>query len=90
MAKEDPKYLTWLREQSCCACNRAAPSEAHHATGAGMGLRSDDREAMPLCSECHRDLHNHTGRFKNMSKEAKKDWQKTRATIWRLAYECSP
>jgi predicted HNH restriction endonuclease len=35
--------------------------EAHHirsGTDGGVGLKPDDRFVVPLCAECHRELHN--------------------------------
>lgn len=75
MADDDPEYLDFVRGLPCCVCFERAPSEAHHAPGAGMGLRSPDRTAVPLCTQCHRDFHSHRGRFLKMNRAEKRDWQ---------------
>ena len=55
------RYLSWIREQPCTHCRAPAPSEAHHmigiAGGGTMGGKASDVLACPLCSTCHRDLH---------------------------------
>ena len=63
-------YLHFLREQPCCVCGRT-PADAHHprigfinsedgtvveGTGPGMGQRSSDRWALPLCRDHHVEL----------------------------------
>lgn len=58
MAGEDRKYADWIRRQPCAKCGCSGPSECHHKTGGGMGLRAHDHDSMPLCSDCHRALHN--------------------------------
>ena len=54
---KDPKHLANIRELPCCVCGAAPPSECHHVkqgTGErGMGLRSSDKWALPLCNEHH-------------------------------------
>lgn len=60
----DPGYLAFLRTKPCCACGRAAPSEAAHIRMTrldidkpitGMQRKPDDKYAVPLCSWCHRE-----------------------------------
>jgi len=50
------KHLALIRQLPCCVCGRAG-GEAHHCkygTGErGMGLRSTDKFAIPLCNEDH-------------------------------------
>ena len=56
-----PAHLAFVRSLPCCACGSPAV-EAHHLlrTGArGMGMRSPDRYAVPLCGAHHRALHAH-------------------------------
>lgn len=53
-------HLECVRALPCCACGRNPRSEAHHLlqTGErGAGLRSTDRQTVPLCTACHMDLH---------------------------------
>ena len=65
MANELPRHLDWLRRQKCAVdgCN-VHQCEAHHRTHKrGMGQRSHDRYAIPLCAQHHRDIHNLKGYF---------------------------
>lgn len=48
-------YLKFIRSLPCCACGGRGPSEAAHGKAAGMALKGDDFEAMPLCAACHRE-----------------------------------
>lgn len=38
----------------CAVCGKPGPSEAAHGPVAGMGMKGDDMEALPLCARCHR------------------------------------
>jgi hypothetical protein len=62
----DETYLRYVRRQPCCICG-GIDVEAHHlrvgsinegVTPPGMGQRSSDRWAVPLCNRHHRELHN--------------------------------
>lgn len=72
----DPVYLTRVRLLPCVACGAPAPSEAHHcrdlpphneqglyARLPGAGIRSGDKDAIPLCRSCHDLFHRHRGEF---------------------------
>lgn len=60
-------HLAMVRNLPCCVCGRGGPGvwvvpviEAHHLlrTGEhGIGRRSSDRWAIPLCPYCHSNLH---------------------------------
>lgn len=58
----DPEYLDWIRLQPCVGCGRQ-PAEPHHLKGDpsvfpnGVGLKSPDHLAMPVCRECHNEHH---------------------------------
>lgn len=71
----DEDYLDWIRSLDCCMCGAKGPSHPHHSTGAGMGLKSSDREAMPLCWRCHRHFHDNTGPFDGWHRAARRVWQ---------------
>jgi|TARA_X000001382_G_scaffold130835_2_gene127192 hypothetical protein len=61
----DEKYLKTIRGLPCLVCGRGA--EAHHLMCVGergLGYRSGDNWAVPLCRNCHTDLH----RFGNEQK----------------------
>jgi hypothetical protein len=84
MAGEDPEHLRRLRAMPCAKCGRAPPSEAHHATGGrGMGQRSHDELAMPLCSDCHWDFHHACRQFGKMNKTERRAWQATMSERYR-------
>ncbi|MFP4104837.1 MAG: DUF968 domain-containing protein [Phycisphaerae bacterium] len=54
------RYLDWVRDRPCVHCRRPPPSEAHHViglAGGSMGGKAGDQLAVPLCTECHRRLH---------------------------------
>ncbi len=56
--REAPGYLEKIRQLSCCipGCREPPPSHAHHlkCTGErGIGRKSSNRWALPLCYECH-------------------------------------
>jgi hypothetical protein len=63
----EPKYLAWLRKQSCaCGCGAPAPSDAAHLRSgslkygklaAGMTEKPSDCWAMPLNRACHMRQH---------------------------------
>lgn len=49
-------HLACIRKLPCCVCLKMPGGEAHHlkATGQrGMGMRSPDKEAVPMCNDCH-------------------------------------
>jgi hypothetical protein len=83
---KDKWYLQRVMELPCCLCERDPCDIAHHILGGGMGLKSSDRMAIPLCDPCHRELHMHNGRFKTMEKWERRQWEaemseKTRWTL---------
>lgn len=86
MANEDQDYTDWLRQRPCCSCGRHGV-QVHHKTGAGMGLRSHDHDAMPLCIPCHSDLHCLTGRFATWNREELREWQSQQAAMHRAGYK---
>lgn len=53
-------YLRWVRTLPCCVCGGLAEA-AHHLIGVGgmggMGTKAPDSQAMPVCSGCHRKIH---------------------------------
>jgi hypothetical protein len=61
---EDKAFLAFVRMRPCCACGRAAPSQAAHIRmsclarnkrGCGKGEKPDDRWCVALCAGCHLD-----------------------------------
>lgn len=56
--REAPRYLEKIRKLRCCipGCDARPPSQAHHLKCAGergVGRKSSNRWAIPLCYECH-------------------------------------
>src|SRR5262249_31796523 len=54
------EHLGFIRQLSCVACGKAAPSEAAHVrtgTDSGVGVKPSDRYAVPLCPACHAKQH---------------------------------
>jgi hypothetical protein len=56
--REAPGYLEKIRKLPCCipGCDEPPPSHAHHlkCTGErGIGKKSSNKWAAPLCYECH-------------------------------------
>jgi len=73
-------YLERVRELPCASCGMEPAGNAHHATGAGMALRSSDHDTIPLCGSgttgCHGSFHALTfGPFRGWDRQALRDWQ---------------
>jgi len=65
--REQPEFLVWVRTQGCFLApfgECQGRTEPHHAGQRGVGLKSADVEAVPLCTKHHRQYHDHTGRFR--------------------------
>jgi len=62
MAKSQ-KHLRAVRKLPCCICGNTHTVEAHHLRsldyGRGMGLKSGDEWAVPLCKKHHDECHTH-------------------------------
>jgi len=65
---EDPEYLKYIRQQPCCICGENTTVEAAHLRvgyiaasvpkrATGMGEKSSDKWALPLCGKHHREQH---------------------------------
>jgi len=52
-----PAYLRFIRTLPCCACGSTLRIEAAHIGPRGLGQKVDDKNALPLCFWCHRELH---------------------------------
>lgn len=89
MADEDPEYIRWIKEQPCNQCGRQRGCDAHHRTGTGMAMRAHDHSAMPLCRECHMEFHAGSGPFKEMKKQARRDYQDEAIQRCRRVYNAS-
>ena len=50
----NPRYLAWIRTQPCCVCGSKRAIEASHTGPHGIGQKSLDSSAIPLCAKHHR------------------------------------
>jgi len=52
--KRDSRYLAWIRTLPCVVCGSARGIEASHTGPRGLGQKSPDSSAIPLCVPHHR------------------------------------
>lgn len=66
MRRLNPAHLEWVRSLPCVICGDNTATEAAHVRfgdaraakpQTGMGIRPDDRWAVPLCGRHHRNQH---------------------------------
>ena len=50
-------YLKFIRSLPCIACGGTRRMEAMHVGPRGLGQKVDDKDALPGCLWCHRELH---------------------------------
>ena len=50
----NPRYLAWIRTQPCLVCGSTRWIEAAHTGSHGLGQKSPDTSAVPLCVAHHR------------------------------------
>jgi hypothetical protein len=50
-------YLRFVRSLPCCACGSTRYVEAMHVGPRGMSQKVDDKDALPGCRFCHKELH---------------------------------
>jgi hypothetical protein len=50
----NPRYLAWIRTQPCLVCGSRRGIEAAHTGPHGLGQKSPDTSAIPLCAKHHR------------------------------------
>lgn len=71
----DPSHLAFVRTLPCAACGRRPPSEPHHErAGRGLGQKSDDDRAIPICRTCHDAEHDGRGHFAGWTKGQRREW----------------
>lgn len=74
----DPARLAFIRTLPCCVRTCSWPAEAHHPTGLrwgkGMGAKSADKYAIPLCHMHHRQFHDGSLRLVFEQLEAWQDY----------------
>jgi hypothetical protein len=62
---ENETYTRWVKIQPCECCRRPA-DDPHHIIGHGMGgtaTKAHDLFVIPLCRECHDELHRDVAEF---------------------------
>lgn len=52
--QRNPRYLAWIRTQPCVVCGTRRGIEAAHTGPHGLGQKSPDSSAIPLCIRHHR------------------------------------
>jgi len=74
----DPVYLAWVRTLHCIAPGAPATCrgiiEAHHAGPRGLGQKSADRTAIPICRQHHAAWHDARSPFRGWTKEQRASW----------------
>jgi len=53
-SERDPRYLAWIRTLPCVVCGSTRGIEASHTGPHGLGQKSSDFSAIPLCYRHHR------------------------------------
>ncbi len=94
MAGEDKRYMTWLREQECCApgCGNGVFGPHHPRIQVGGSLRGHDHTAIPLCGSgvtgCHGSIGNPilSGTFKGWGRERRQNFEREMITKYRALY----
>lgn len=60
-AVRDASHLDFIRGLPCLVCNAPPRSQACHirrgSFTAGMGVKPDDHDTVPMCHECHNKQH---------------------------------
>lgn len=76
----DVQYLARVRTLPCCA--DGLPGHvcrgrivAHHAGRHAAGMKCSDLETIPICDAGHRELHDHTGCFRDFTGEEVRSWE---------------
>ena len=53
-SQRSSRYLAWVRTHPCCVCGSTRRIEASHTGPHGIGQKSPDTSAIPLCAKHHR------------------------------------
>ncbi len=67
-------YLDYVRSLPCAWCKAMPPSEASHHGKHGVGSKSPDWNAIPLCAKCHRQEFHGKGRLGAMDRQQTDFW----------------
>jgi hypothetical protein len=78
---EDRSYLDWVKSLECCVCNTPA-DDPHHivVSGKGMGTKTPDYWAIPLCRQHHDELHHDKNKWEE---EHGLQWEHAAVTMLR-------
>jgi hypothetical protein len=79
--KEEAAYLGHVHQHMCALCGRMDQIEAHHVKLRGrvaMGKRPSDYMCTPLCTGCHRRVHDHPVTHEDR-------WRMAETALWILA-----
>lgn len=49
--------VEWIQARPCVSCGRIPSENAHIPSKSGMGRKGDYTNIIPLCTVCHRRLH---------------------------------
>lgn len=76
------EYMDWVRSQRCLLAKKGGAgdcqgrTEADHAgVDHARGRKAPDETCIPLCTRHHRDRHEATGFFRDMSKDERRQWR---------------
>jgi hypothetical protein len=68
---ESRKYMDWVKTLPCVGCNSPA-DDPHHPYGVGfkgMGSKVPDYWVIPLCRNCHDNLHHDPLKWEDVNGE---------------------
>lgn len=74
------KYLAHVRTLRCSVRGCPKPSEAHHTTTGGTGMKGPDTDAIPLCTRHHME-HNQLGKVSFYEKYNLDRWEEVARTL---------
>lgn len=66
---ESREYMNWVKSLRCCSCNAPA-DDPHHPYGTGfkgMGTKVPDWWVIPLCRNCHDNLHHDVAAWEDVN-----------------------
>ena len=58
LTPRDDQHLEFVRQLPCAFCHANPPSEPHHVETSGTAIKGSDYSCVPVCRECHNDIHN--------------------------------
>lgn len=78
----DIAFMLWVKTMSCVARELGLDTghpcggviEADHAGTRGLGMKCDDRETIPICTEHHRQRTDFSGAFKTWHRDRMRSW----------------